>query len=211
MFSFLNKLNLTPQERRLVVIVGLIFFVVLNLWLVRPYFKEWNTVQRRKAQAELTLDRYKKTIATIPNLEARLRALEQDGVTFVSEEQRLELERIVQTQSRLHGVTINRIDPKGFQSSQNQTNRFFEEQTLTIDVNTGTEELVNFLVSLASNNSLIRVSSLQLRPLPPNNPTSLSAKISLVASYQKAEPPPATARPRAAASRSDPDMAARQR
>jgi Tfp pilus assembly protein PilO len=211
MFSFLDRLNLTPQERRLVVGVGLVFFIVLNLWLVRPYFKEWTVVQNRKAQAESTLARYQQKIATIPALENRLRELEQEGVTFVSEEQRLELTRIVESQSRQHGVTINNMDRRGFQSGQNQTNRFFEEQTLTINVNTGPEELVNFLVSLASNNSLIRVRDLQLTPMPPQNPTSLNGKITLVASYHKPEPSPAPARQRASASDKAPEIAARQR
>ena len=39
MNSYLDKLNLRPQERRLLVLVGLIVFVVLNFWFVRPHFR----------------------------------------------------------------------------------------------------------------------------------------------------------------------------
>ena len=40
-----DQLNLRPQERRVLVIVGLIIFVVLNILFVRPLFGE---LARRK-------------------------------------------------------------------------------------------------------------------------------------------------------------------
>ena len=41
MTQFLDQLNLRPNERRVVVVVGLVLFIMLNLWLVRPRFHDW--------------------------------------------------------------------------------------------------------------------------------------------------------------------------
>ena len=49
--SIFDKLNLRPQERRLVVIVGLIIFVLLNMWFVWPYFDDWGRVRGEIARA----------------------------------------------------------------------------------------------------------------------------------------------------------------
>src|ERR1700677_3173519 len=45
--NFLNQLNLTPQERRIVVIVFLVVIVVLNLLFVWPHFGEWSSINKQ--------------------------------------------------------------------------------------------------------------------------------------------------------------------
>ena len=51
MNSFLDQLNLTPQERRIVVVIAVVVFVVLNMLLVWPHFKDLGQV---KGQLEAT-------------------------------------------------------------------------------------------------------------------------------------------------------------
>ena len=48
-------MNLRPQERRLVVFVGIVFFVVLNIWLVWPHFGDWTKVSMDRERALRTL------------------------------------------------------------------------------------------------------------------------------------------------------------
>jgi hypothetical protein len=48
MNNFLNQLNLTPQERRIVVgIIFLVVIVVLNLLFVWPHFGEWGSINKQ--------------------------------------------------------------------------------------------------------------------------------------------------------------------
>ena len=63
MSSFLDKLNLGPQERRLVVVSAAVMFVVLQLWLVWPHFGDLNRIRQQKQSAERTLERYQTELA----------------------------------------------------------------------------------------------------------------------------------------------------
>ncbi|MBI4324075.1 MAG: type II secretion system protein M [Chloroflexi bacterium] len=184
MNSYFDKLNLRPQERRLVVLVGLIVFVVLNIWFVRPHFKDWKEMRAKLAQAEKNRTAYKAEIARMPGYETKLNHLKSTGSEILSEE--LQLQRIVQTQASSTGVLVTRYTPNP-RSSGVQTNQFFEEQLLSIDFNTGANELVNFLVSLASANSMIRVREMNLKPDP--SQTKLVGTITFVANYQKKSAP----------------------
>ena len=187
MSSLISKLNLRPQERRYLVVVAVVVFVVLNIWLVWPRFKDWRQVKGDYEKALAELRKYQKEVAQIPRFESKLKDLENIGSNVIPEEQELDLVRIVQTQTRLSGVSVTRQDARP-KTSTTKTNQFFEEQTLTMGIEARNEELVSFLVSLASTNSLIRVQELGLRPDNPANPTKLVGSVTLVASYQKSPP-----------------------
>src|SRR5690606_38310506 len=70
------------------------------------------------------------------------------------------------------------------QSNTGQTNEFFEEQSITIGVNTGEPELVDFLLKMGSGSSMIRVRDLNLKPADQNR-YRLQGTITLSANYQK--------------------------
>ena len=195
MSSFLSKLNLRPQERRLLVFVATVVFIVLNIWLVWPRFNDWRQVKADHEKSMIELRRYQKEVAQIPRYETKLRELENVGSNVIPEEQELDLVRTVQNQTRLSGVIVTSQDARP-KTSTTKTNQFFEEQTLSMSIESRNEELVNFLVNLASTNSLIRVQELGLRPDNPANPMKLMGRVTLVASYQKNPPiKPATPTP----------------
>ncbi|MBI2948202.1 MAG: hypothetical protein HYY23_11185 [Verrucomicrobia bacterium] len=197
MSSAFGKLNLRPHERRLLVFVATVVFIVLNIWLVWPRFKDWRQVKADYEQAFAELRRYQKEVEQTSRYEAKLRELESLGSNVIPEEQELDLVRTVQNQTRQSGVFVTQQDARP-KTSSTKTNQFFEEQTLSMSIESRNEELVNFLVSLASTNSLIRVQELRLRPDNPVNPMKLMGNATLVSSYQKnppvksAPPPPAT-------------------
>ena len=182
MTGWLEKLNLRPQERRLVVLVGVVVFVVLNIWFVWPHFRDWKIIQLDHEKSKRELVVYQKEIARTPVLETKLKELESAGSNVIPQEQELDLVRTVQGQTLLNNITVQQSDPRP-KTSNTQTNQFFEEQTLNMRIEAGNEELVNFLVSLASTNSLIRVQDLSLQPAP--NGYRLNGNLTLVASYQK--------------------------
>src|SRR5436190_2066563 len=114
MKSMFDKLNLRPQERRLVVFVGIVIFVVVNVVFVYPIFGDYG-----------------------------------------------------------------------------KTNAFIEEQSVVISVNTVETNLVDFMYSLCSENSLIRVRSMTLQPEPAR--FRLQGSMTLVESFQRKPPARAAA------------------
>jgi hypothetical protein len=183
----LASLNLRPQERRLVVLVAIVFFVVLNIWLVWPHFGDWANVQLRRERAEKTLGTYSAEVAKMKGYQVKLRELESAGSSVVPEEQELDFVRTVDSEAHLNKLLVIQSDPRPRVSANTQTNRFFEEQYETLHVNSGNEELINFLVSLASTNSLIRVKDLSLKVADAGS-TKLDGQMTLVASYKRTTP-----------------------
>jgi hypothetical protein len=195
MTSFLDKLNLRPAERRLVVIVALVVFVVLNIWLIWPQFGSVGIWQQRRTDALKKLQNFSDEVKKKPGYEKQLRDLESQGAYVGTEEQAIALQRDVANQATLSGVQVNRFDPAP-RSSTGRTNAFFEEQTLIISIaNTGEKELVDFLYNLGARNSLIRVKSMTVSPDPTR--MKLQGSITLVASFAKKPPPRVAAPPKA--------------
>jgi Tfp pilus assembly protein PilO len=186
MSGVMTRLNLRPEERRLIVAVGAVLFIILNIWLVWPHYRDWGRVQTELDKARATLANYEKEAASIPKYQDRLKYLESQGSAVLPSEQALQLTRAIQNQAIKSGVMILQTTPlQTPRSGAANTNQFFEEQTIRISVNTGEKELVNFLYAVGSDSSMIRVRDLDLRPDPGSGRTRLVGGITLVASYQK--------------------------
>jgi type II secretory pathway component PulM len=170
--------NLRPSERRLVVGIGIVFFVVINFWFIIPQFGEWRQVQARMWAAQTTLSAYQKEIAMTPVYERIVRQLESEGQSVPPEEQSAQFSRTIQSQQARSGVQILSTS-----RMQVRTNQFFLEQSQTIAVQAPEPQLIDFLYNLGAGNSLIRVRDLTLRPDPPRH--QLTANVKLIASYQK--------------------------
>jgi hypothetical protein len=187
--SFFDKLNLRPAERRLVIIVGIIVFLIVNWIFVWPQFSEWGKIKNRK-KAALELEHiYNREIQNIRIYAARLGELEEQGVSVQPEDQALNLAKTVYQEAALTGVQVNGWNPirSTLISSTGKTNQFFDEQSGTLNIITEEKGLVDFLFRLGSGGSMIRVRSMNLQPDAPKN--KLVGSIQLVASYQKKAPP----------------------
>lgn len=191
MSSFIAKLNLRPQEQRILVVVIAITVVVLSVLLVWPRVGDWAKLQAGIEKSRKTLEGYQAEIAQIPRYEAQLRELEGQGSAVLPEEQVLDLTKTVQSQATASSVTITGTRPST-SNPTTSTNQFFDEQIIAIDVSSDDKQLVDFLVALGSGDSMIRVRDMDLRPDPPQY--KLLSRITLVASYQK-KPKPAVAAP----------------
>lgn len=186
MSSSLDKLNLRPQERRLVVGVMVVIFIVLNVLLVWPHFGDWAQVRAGLAKAQDNLVAYKKKIAQASGangFEVKLKKLEGEGANVVADEQDVQLLRIVQSQVAASKISVTGYGNVSKQSS-GKTNEFFEEQSIQITINTGEKELVDFLLNIGSGSSMIRVRDLDLKPADQNR-YRLQGRITLSANYQK--------------------------
>jgi len=201
MTSLLDRLNLKPQEQRLVVMASAVLFLVLQFWLVWPHFKEWGQTKAALKNARDTLGRYATVLAQTNEYRARLDKLESSqGAGLLTQDQigTLLIQRIG-AQARDSKVNYSRINVMP-RSSASNTNEFFEEQTLDLGVNpTGDKELVAFLVAIGNSDLMVRVRELNLNPDPGG--FKLMGSMKLVASFQRQKSVgPAAVRPGAARS-----------
>jgi Tfp pilus assembly protein PilO len=178
--------QLRPLERRLVIGVVVVLFIVLNWLFVKPHFSDWSDLSGRKAEADRKLKLYQTAVAQIAELQKQVKTFESAGQFVALEDQGVNFMRTVQAQSSQSGVALQNSSPP-----RTHTNDvFFVEQVQNINVLATEEQLVDFLYKLGSGSSTIRVRDLELQPDLPHQ--RLSANIRLVASYQK-NPTPANA------------------
>jgi hypothetical protein len=180
--------NLRPFEKRVVVGVGALFFVVLNALFVWPHFSDLSQVKFRMEVAQGKLKNFQIAIDQTALYERRVKELEGEGLAVPPEEQALQFANAINAQAGQSGVVILNNG-----KINTQTNQFFIEKSQSIRVQGGERQLVDFLYNLGSGNSLIRVRDLGVKPDPPHH--QLEATVKLVASYQKKAPVRPTANP----------------
>lgn len=189
--NWLDRLNLQPPERRLVLAGFVLVAVVLNYWFIWPYFKELTPVNQESEKIEKQNARFLAEIGKKDSYERRRQELQKAGAEVIEAEQSSRVQSTIWTQASAHGVTVNRLNPSTVRTGQ--TNQFFDEVALTLDFIAGEEELVNFLHALGSDESLIRVKDLTRLRLDPSQ-SKLSGQITVTASFlKKPKPAPAPA------------------
>jgi Tfp pilus assembly protein PilO len=186
----LDRLNLRPFEKRLVVGVAVVLFIVLNFWFVVPHFSDLGQAQRERADALEKIRRWQVAINQMPGYQRQVKAMASEGQDVPAEDQQNQFSRAIQMQQAQSGVNVT-----GTSKQTVRTNQFFLELTQQISVQSPEAQLVDFLYNLGSGNSLIRVRDLALKPDAPRH--QLSGTVKLVASYQKNPPkkPVPAARP----------------
>jgi Tfp pilus assembly protein PilO len=197
MSSYFDKLNLRPQERRLIVGILVVIFIVLNVLLVWPKFGAWAKTRAALENAQRDLFNFQRKIAQAqgPNgFEAQLKKLEGEsqGESVVADEQQIQLFRTVQSKVMENKVSVSNYGKVTESNNLQSTNEFFQEQSIPITVNTGEKELVDFLLDIGSGSSMIRVRDMNLRPADQNR-YRLQGTITLSANYQKKPAPKAAA------------------
>ena len=185
MTGYLDKLNLRPSEKRLVVVVVLVVFVVLNLWFVIPRFGDWNRTKKRMQQARQKMASYQAEISQMKNYQRQVQTMESEGATVPAGDQAVQFARAIQMQQAASGVSI-----VGTSKQSTRTNQFFLELNQTVSVVSQEAQLVDFLYNLGAGNSLIRVRDLTVKP--DQTRMQLSSNVKLVASFQKSAPRPST-------------------
>ncbi len=192
MNNFLDQLNLTAQERRIVVAIGLVVIVVLNLLFVWPHFGEWKRISKELQTMRSSIETYNKQIAldTSPTngLQKQLAKLVRQEGSAVMDSQ-IRLQDTIHTQARKTGVNIGNYNPG---SARPQTNEFFEEESIKITFDSQEPQLISFLYDIGGDPAMIRVSELELSPQDQNR-YRLRGAITLTANYAKRAPVPGSA------------------
>ena len=178
--------QLRPLERRLVVGVAVVVFLVLNAVFIWPHSSDWGNLRGRLDDANRKLKLYQTAVAQTSSFDAQVKKFASQGNVVPPEDQAINFTRTIQQQSLTSGVQL--------QNTSRQITRtndaFFIEQVQNISVLATEDQLVDFLYKLGSGPSMVRVRDLELQPDAPRQ--RLSANIKLVASYQK-NPPAAKA------------------
>lgn len=188
--NWLDRLNLQPQERRLVLAGLVLVAVVLNYWFIWPYFQELTPIHQEMEKLEKQNNRFLAEIGKKDGYERRRQELQKAGAEVIEAEQSSRVQSTIWTQASAHGVTVNRLNPSTVRTGQ--TNQFFDEVALTLNFVAGEEELVNFLHALGSDESMIRVKDLTQLKLDPSQ-TKLQGQMTVAASFlKKPKPAPVT-------------------
>ena len=170
--------NLRPFEKRVVVGVGALFFIVLNFLFVFPHFSDLGAMHYRMEEAQRKLAKYQAEIAQTNVYAIGMQQMQANAQDVQSEEQDSQFANAINTQVLKSGVHQNIGS-----STKTQTNQFFIEKSQSINVQATEQQLVEFLYQLGAGSSQIRVRDLSLRPDPSRQ--QLVAGVMLIASYQK--------------------------
>jgi len=188
MNEFFARLN--PTERRFVVGVAVVFFLVINVVWVWPHFGDWSATRGRMEAARAQLRTFQGGTNLLPELVKLRDKYLGMGQAVPEENQALEFARLVQNQTMLFGIVPLNTSVRRENTGGTTNNPFFIEQTETMTLDTTEKQLVDFLYSLgATSNSLIRVKGLSVSP--DQSHQRLNVRLTLVASYQKKAPVPA--------------------
>ena len=189
MSSMIDSLNLRPQEKRAIVAIAVVVFIVLNIVLVFPHFKDYGKIQRQLQAARDDIAKYNAVIAkdrdpangwkkTLADME------KSSGGTATFKE--IALAETVTAVARASGVFIASGNPVSTVriGPGTESDKFFESQSLRILGQAADDALVKFLWDLGNDPAMIRVWELELHPLD-NNRYKLNAAITLTADYLK--------------------------
>jgi hypothetical protein len=193
MKEFFARLN--PMERRFVVGVIVVFFLVGNIVWVWPHFSDWGKTKTRMNTASDKHVLFQQGIAKIPALKRDIDKYQKQGDVVPAEDQAVGFVRLIQKQAAQSRVMILDIGGRGRQAGTTN-NPFFVEQNQTVRLQSGEKELVDFLYNLGVGNSLIRVKVLSVQP--DQSHQQLSSGVTLIASYQRKTPVARGATPAAA-------------
>jgi hypothetical protein len=190
MKEFFARLN--SMERRFVIAVLVVVFIVINVLFVWPRFNDWTALGKRMEKANKNLADREKVIRNAQALQPKLDLLIKVAGAVPPEDQENELLRTINTTAIECGVTIMNNSTVRQTGVTNAATQFFSERIQQVNVVSGEPQLVDFLHKLGAGNSPpISVREMALNPDAPRY--QLQANLKLVASFQKKAPARVTA------------------
>ena len=183
MTSLFDRYNLNAFERRLAVFVGLAVFLVINMILIWPRFSEWGEIQDKNGRMDQRMRTYQAQLAKARTLKKRLGELEGSGSDVIPEERANQLISLIQAKASEAKLPSPNIRPVRTGLADTSEEKFFEQKAYSLTVTTDTKELIDFLVAIGSDDSVVRVRDLDLKP-ESSKKNQLVCTMTLVANYQ---------------------------
>ncbi|HEX3797699.1 MAG TPA: hypothetical protein VH413_03275 [Verrucomicrobiae bacterium] len=173
--------GLTTQERRWLVGIGVVLFLIINYFFVWSHFHDWARNTMLMQRTEKTNEVYSTELRHQAEYQRKINELQSDGSSVLPEDQAIDFVHFYNSRA-----ISNKIIVVNQGALVTHTNEFFLEQQMGITIQADETNLVKFLYSLAAGNSMMRVRAMSLHPDPSHR--ELSANVTLVASYQKKKP-----------------------
>src|SRR5437868_11449026 len=154
MKAFFARLN--PVERRFVVGVAVVFFLVINIVWVWPHFGDWSQTRAKMDAANKQVGLFESGTNLVPGLKKEISKYQRQGEVVPTPDQAVRFVRLIQNQTAQCGIVPDSM--VSVRQSSASTNSFFVEQGENLRTQTTEKQLVDFLYSLgAGTNSLNRV------------------------------------------------------
>ncbi|HIG27247.1 MAG TPA: hypothetical protein EYQ50_05420 [Verrucomicrobiales bacterium] len=192
MDNLFDRLNLSSGERRLVVVVFIVFFVTINVWIVWPYLNENHTrINNDLEKSQITLMNYEKEIEQQPDRDSTLNELkakmaegkDEEIESYFLSDAAFEYRRKIQTAAKLSGIMSPNIQFSKARSTGEES--YYVERPATFTTTTEHSNLLKFLLNMSSADPRIRIQDLLL--LPDRKIENLKCTITLVANFEKEE------------------------
>jgi|GEM_PF-2146041 len=183
MTEWLDKLNLQPHEKRVVVVVMAVLFLVANYLFIWPRLGGADAIISKTSEATRLAALYSAHEAEIPAVTNRIARLKQSGEEVLRADQSSLFLSTLQTEAAKSGLNIMQTRNLG-SGSANQTNEFLEERAIMINFATGDSNLVDFMYALSQPASVLRIQSFDLGPEAPAQ-TRLAGSMTLIGSIEK--------------------------
>ncbi len=199
-----NFSRLSSVERWFIIVVIIVVFAVINFVFILPRLNDWSNLTSRMTEAREKQQKYEDMIGQSGAFKAQIAKLEGENSAVPQEDQVINFLTAIQQQAGQSRISIQNNN-----RAPERTNQFFLERAQTLATVSGEAELVDFLYSLGTGSSLIRVRALSIGRDP--SQTQLKATITLIASFQKKPPVKAktAAKPAAAAAATAPKSGAK--
>ena len=104
MTGWFDRLNLQPQERRLVLGAIVVVALVLNYWLVWPFFQDWPKVNRELEEVYRVKNRYTAETSKTNQYAKRLLSLRSMGAQVAPEDAPTRLQVTILTNANSTGA-----------------------------------------------------------------------------------------------------------
>jgi hypothetical protein len=179
--KYLDQLG--SQERRWVLGTAVVVFAMLNYLLVWPHFKDWGRNNIRIDAAEKKIATYRAELARKSYYETAIKRLQPEDANNVLSGDPIQIEYFYHARAEENSVMIQ----ANTRPTSHSSDAFFQEEEFGLTLLGKESNLVNFLFSLGSSNSMVRVRAMSLRPDQPRH--QLDANITIVASYLKKQQP----------------------
>tara|TARA_Y100000588_G_C14052642_1_gene837940 strand:+ start:292 stop:894 length:603 start_codon:yes stop_codon:yes gene_type:complete len=187
MIELLERLNVRAEERRVAICIFFGFFIALNgLWAWRLYAgdTEWAEKKAEIKKAKAKSKKFKLALDDLKSKEAEWKAYQESvGASQGGGSAWTDLHTRVRNLARANKLEIRRSTPSEIDDSEFPS---FTKKTVNMDFTGADNSLISYLVALAKEPQMVRVSSLSIRR-PSNDPQKLTGNISVVASFPKKE------------------------
>ncbi len=190
MIGLFEKLNVRPEERRMVIAVFFTAFIVFNglwAWKYLSGSTEWNEKDDKLADLNKETQGYQKSIKRLSVEKKRWEKYMEELKERSGEEGggAENFDPFIRVRNMDHWKSLNPSSPRRTKGSEESGFDTFEKQEVRARFRTGPYQLMLFLRELGDQKEMIRLNTLNLKPVPPDRKL-LSGEITIIASLPKA-------------------------